>query len=596
MNYFKIFIIFSLIFNINFSYSQNVDSEFIESLPEDIKDDFIKNLKNKNGFSEPVDQKDYNAFQSIVPRNNNEESSYRKLERFGNRFFTNTPSTFMPINDPSANSGYILDVDDEVLIQFIGEMSGISSYKINRSGEIPVPDVGMVGIAGLSIETANKHVNKILENNFVDTEAIISIEKVRDIEVLITGQVNNPGIYVLSGYSNILHALIMAGGVTEYGSLREVTIKRLNQQNKVVDIYDILVEGKIEPNISLRSGDSIFIKSSRKFIPVMGGVASEAVYEFIDGQTVEDVINIAGGITKEASYQKIIISRENEGVINSREANKSDVIKEGDRLFVPYNTFHADYMMINDIDQFIDTPVEILGAIKKPGKYYLGADDKVSDLIEKAGGYTDNAYPFGGILINQDAKTKEAKYNKRLYDEAIKSLASISQGSKGIDVSNILPILSEFKNTEASGRVVAEFDTFQLSQNPQKNLVLTKGDKIFIPYKNNVVHVFGEVLNPSTVAYNAGYNIKNYIDASGGLNSSADKRRIILVQANGNAKKMKLSNNVFISNEAKILPGSVIYVSRDMQEIQGLDLAVAIAPILSSLAISAASINSISKN
>ena len=90
--------------------------------------------------------------------------------------------------------------------------------------------------------------------------------------------------------------------------------------------------------------------------------------------------------------------------------------------------------------------------------------------------------------------------------------------------------------------------------------------------------------------------VSDYIDASGGLNDAADKQRIILVQANGKATRVNLRENIFGSNSAEILPGAVIYVSRDMRNIEGLDLAMTISPIISSLAISLASLNSINKN
>tara|TARA_B110000046_G_scaffold10415_1_gene10404 strand:+ start:571 stop:2385 length:1815 start_codon:yes stop_codon:yes gene_type:complete len=584
------------VFLFSFSlFSQEIDAKFIESIPENIRKDFLENYKDQQEGSGGPSTKDYNSFQSLLEESDVSEK-YRKLERFGNSFFLNTPTTFMAINDPSANSGYVLDVDDEVIIQLIGDESDFIRSTINRSGQILLKNIGMINIAGLSINSANKLINKILKNNFIDLEAVVSLEKVRDIEILVTGQVSKPGIYVMNGYSNILHALIMSGGITDYGSMRNIIVRKKNQAEKIIDLYDILVFGKTESNISLRSGDSIYVPTSQNFIPVMGGIAKEAVYEFKPGEYVSDILEIVGGIIEKSSQQQLIISRKDAGVISSSIADNSDLLKKGDRLFVPYNDYHADFMMIDSNTQFIDTPVEILGAVKKPGNYYLAPGQKVSHLIEKAGGYLENANPFGGILINQEAMLKETVYNKRLYDEAIKAMASISYGTRGVDVTNLLPILSEFKNTEASGRVVAEFDTYKLSQEPQRDIVLTRGDKIFIPHANNVVHVFGEVLNSSSVAYKAGLNIIDYIDASGGLNASADKNRVILVQANGSTKRVKLRRNLFMNKEDEILPGSVIYVSRDMRNIEGLDLAIAFSPILSSLAVSLASINSINRN
>ena len=206
--------------------SQELDQDFINSLPDSIKQDVLENI-NTGSSNVLQSQKDYDSFSTNLNKKdqNMADSEELFLKRFGDEFFENTPSTFMPINDPASNSGYILDVDDEILIQLIGDRSDQFTYKIDRSGSIAIKDIGKSTIAGLAIDLANKAINKILNENFIETEAVLSLVRVRDIEVLITGHVNNPGIYVLSGYSNVLHALIMAGGISDNGSFRNVIIK-----------------------------------------------------------------------------------------------------------------------------------------------------------------------------------------------------------------------------------------------------------------------------------------------------------------------------------------------------------------------------------
>lgn len=605
----KKIVILKTIVNINYSlifclliysqniYSQELDKDFLNSLPEDIKSDVLKNASNANRESDIKSSKTYNSFDSRSETNDHEIYNKDKdLRKFGDRFFLNKPSTFMPINDPAANSGYILDVDDEVLISLIGSRSDTYNYKIDRSGNILIKDLGMINLAGLSIESANKLLNKELKDNFVDTEAIITLSKVRDIEVLITGQVKQPGIYILSGYSNLLHAIVMAGGSSDYGSLRNIKIKRSSHETRSIDLYELLVFGNTGANLSLRSGDSIFIESTQNFVPIIGGVAQPAIYEFKDGESMQDIIRFAGGVIKESSDQPVIVSRLINGSFKSFKSNLEDMLKKGDRVFVPFNKYKADKFLIDDESQFLYEPVKISGAVKKPGEYYLSPSNTLSDLIDIAGGFKEEAYIFGGVLINKESITKEALYNKRLYDEAIKSLISLSQASSRVDISKILPILTEFKNTPPSGRVVTEFDNFLLKNHPELDIKLSSGDEIYIPYKSNIVHVFGEVLNSGSVTYNTNMSVKDYIESAGGLNDSADRQRVILVQANGIASKVNLRGSLFGKANDEVLPGAVIYISRDMRDIEGLDLAMAISPIVSSLAISLASINSINKN
>ena len=201
------------------------------------------------------------------------------------------------------------------------------------------------------------------------------------------------------------------------------------------------------------------------------------------------------------------------------------------------------------------------------------------------------------MLINNEALELEIEYNARLYNEAIKSLASLATSfSDNVNINSVLPLLAEFKNIRPLGRIKTEFDISKLSANPKKDILLSHGDKIFIPYKKNVVHVFGEVLNPGSQSFVAGQTISDYINASGGLNNSADRNSIILVHANGQAERIKFKRNIFGKSDPEIYQGSVIYITRDLDDVNSLKLFSTIAPIVSSLAISLASLNSISNS
>ena len=193
-----------------------------------------------------------------------------------------------------------------------------------------------------------------------------------------------------------------------------------------------------------------------------------------------------------------------------------------------------------------------------------------------------------------NAQNLEASYNLKLYNEAIKSLASVSTVANNLNISSLVNVLTEFKKTETLGRVVAEFDLKKIDQDYHLDTKLSPGDKIFIPYQQDRLYVFGEVLNPGTLKFNDGYNVKDYIDLAGGLNKYSDRASIILVYPNGESERYNLRN--FGANRSNLYPGTVIYIPRDLTFLEGTDLARAIAPILSSLAISLASLNSISNN
>ncbi len=596
---FKKVTLFFLIVLVNSAFvsSQELDQDFINSLPDSIKQDVLNQISN-NVSKGDVDNKNYSSFDSNISLNDYEEinSDYSNLKVFGTSFFKSYPSTFMPINDPSADANYVLDVDDEIQIQMFGGVEDNLRLKIKRSGDIDLPKVGPITLAGLSIGDAKKVVQKKVKEYFIDTDVVVSLSEVRDIKILVTGEVNFPGIYTLSGYSSALHAIGSAGGIKESGSFRKVVVKRNGKIIDQIDLYKIFIDADTSDIKSLRSGDSILVQPTSKTIRVVGAVNRPAIFEYIDGEKAEDVIRFAGGFSIKSQDNLFFISRKSGSgfeLLSSKSVSNT-FLKDLDRIFVPFSEYDQDNLYLSEENNFLINPVTVDGAIKKPGKYFIDENTTLSELIGKAGGYKDNAYIYGASLISMNAQNLEASYNLKLYNEAIKSLASVSTVANNLNISSLVNVLTEFKKTETLGRVVAEFDLKKIDQDYYLDTKLSPGDKIFIPYQQDRLYVFGEVLNPGTLKFNDGYNVKDYIDLAGGLNKYSDRSSIILVYPNGESERYNLRN--FGSNRSDLYPGTVIYIPRDLTFMEGTDLARAIAPILSSLAISLASLNSISNN
>ena len=221
-----------------FVSSQELDQDFINSLPDSIKQDVLNEISN-NVSKIDVDEKNYSSFDSNISLNDYEEinNDFSNLKVFGSSFFKSYPSTFMPINDPSADANYVLDVDDEIQIQMFGGVEDNLRLKIKRNGDIDLPKVGPITLAGLPIGDAKKVVQEKVKEYFIDTDVIVSLSEVRDIKILVTGEVNFPGVYTLSGYSSVLHAIGSAGGIKESGSFRKVVVKR---NGKIIDQIDLL--------------------------------------------------------------------------------------------------------------------------------------------------------------------------------------------------------------------------------------------------------------------------------------------------------------------------------------------------------------------
>ena len=587
--------VFLLYFLTTGLFSQSLDEDFLSSLPKDIISEIDQNLSTNTN---EIQQKDYESFVSSIAKDEKNDVG-KDLTVFGRSFFSSYASTFMPINDPAASSNYILDVDDLLFVQYLGDSDDSFEIRIDRAGNIILPEIGPLQIAGLSINDANQKLNEILSDSLINTSAVLSLREVRDINVIVTGFVENPGVYVASGYSNIIHILKIAGGIAPNGSYREILVKRKGDTLYTIDLYDIFIEGDTSSNFSLRSGDSVVVKSSNRFVPIVGATNRQAIFEFREGETVSNLLNFAGGVSIDANREmKFHLVRENQGQFKVFHQSISDgdnlTLQPRDKIFVKFKDYSSDDTFLTSDENFVADYVEVTGAVKFPGKYYVSQNENLSDLIEAFGGYKKDAYVFGAALFNEDAKLLEKEFNSRLYNDAVKSLANLGSISRTEDIDSLPVLLEQFKEISAQGRIVTEFSQEKLNANPESNYKLSPGDRIHVPYYKKVIYVFGETLNPGTYVYDETLSLTDYIMKSGGLNEYADSSSVIIVHPNGESQRVKVRK--FGSTNADLYAGSVIYIPRNLKQIDGIEFTSVMAPIVSSLAISLASLNSISNN
>ena len=222
----------------------------------------------------------------------------------------------MPINEPNLSPNYILDSGDVLSIQLIGSKDFIENIAINRDGSISFPEIGRIKLAGLSLDEASNLIKSKVKESFIGTEAFVSLDTIRDINVLVSGNAFNPGIYTISGNSNMLHALAVAGGINETGSYREINLIRDKKVIETLDMYDVLVTGLYNSRASLRNGDVIFVSSVKKIVSIDGAVVP-AKYELEDDQSLYEVIDYARGITVDADLENVYLNRILDGRLES---------------------------------------------------------------------------------------------------------------------------------------------------------------------------------------------------------------------------------------------------------------------------------------
>ena len=593
-----------------FAYTQQLDETYLESLPDDIKEDILKKTGSQIKDSKEIYRSSkysskYDIDEDLIVLKTRLENDLKELERrlnqeeaffirdkedlklFGSNFFNTFQTSFMPINEPSPGSSYILDVGDVLTIQLIGQENYIDNFIIKGDGSINLPKIGKVVLTGLTLENAIEIVKAKIKNSFIGTEAYISIDSLRDVTVLVTGNTNKPGIYTLNGNSNILHALNAAGGISEYGSYREIKLIRNNKVIEYFDLYDILIDGKFNLTKRLRSGDVIFVEIRKKIITIDGAVKRPALYELKENQNLNSVLRYSGGIKKTADLENIFLERILDGTLKSLPIRNIS-------QFQNISSIDGDLIYVREYPYREAT---ISGAVYKPGTYTMAEGETVKDLIKKAGGYTNSAYPFGAIYENNNAKAVNKKAKEVLYNEFLDNIIAMSQQSLGetFNPTPIIGLIQELQESEPNGRIVID-----LVDGNEKSTTVRMGDKLHIPEKTSVVYVYGEISNEGAVMYSPNETIDYFIEKSGGLRKFADNQSIYILHPNGETESYSIKRNVFESqpkNQISVYPGSVIYIPRKLDDKAARRLATqAYVSIIGNLGIALASLSTIKNN
>jgi len=595
------------IFTIQSLNSQAISEDFLKTLPPEMQSDVLDRVAKQGEIKDPT----YNSIETQTKLEKKELEDLKiRLEKdleylknrlaedkdnlkkrddlilFGSDFFRTYQSTFMPINEPNLSSEYILDFGDILEIQLTGQQDYTEDFPLQRDGSIKIKDIGKVQVAGMSLGEASSLIKAKVNSSFIGTDAYISLSNIRDINVLVAGNAYNPGIYTLSGNSNILHAIGVAGGINDFGSYREINLIRNEKIIETLDMYDVLITGIYGSKTTLQSGDIIFVKPIKNVISIDGAVKRPAKYELINGQKLSEVIDYANGISVQADYSNIYLDRILDGKVkplpisNIKLFNDIDA-RDGDKVFIRKHSFRS---------------VNITGAVMKPGTYLMAEGESIEDLINKSGGYTDNAYPFGTVYENENALKIDIMAKDLLYLEFIDNIISVSQKNptSSFSLSSVIELTDKLKNSSPNGRIVIDIE------GDSRNAILKDGDKLMIPEKPNHIYIYGEVSYEGALKFEPGESLNHYISKVGGLKENADDQAIYILHPNGDTQRSNIKKNLFQnspSSKLVLYPGSIIFVPRGIDDSATQRLAAqAYVSILGNIGIALASLSSINKN
>lgn len=594
----------SLILHSSLALSQlkpELSEDFLESLPPELIDDLDLNNSAEDGNEKLLRYDTSIEEKNIILKNLQDQLNALKqqiledegiqdeaVRIFGESFFNSSQTTFSPFDLANISDSYILGPGDILEMNLLSSLENDSfDLTVNQRGSVLIPNVGEVNVSNFNIKDATKVINNFVQSKVIGAEVYIAIKEMKDIQVAILGYVENPGIYTLAGNSNYLHALNVAGGISRAGSYRTISHIRAGKTLDQFDLYPTFSFGKIEDHETIRAGDVIFVQPKNFMVTLTGGVNTQGIFEVKKGEKLDNLIEFAGGFSEDShGFTNLIIKR------ISNESTK--VIR------VPFESINSVKLSPRDsiVVPFIKTEpeklktVSITGAVTNPGEYFIREGESVSSLIKKSGGYKVDAYPYGAALFRESALQGEYEFAQRNYEETINFIVSnLGTPNTSIDASAVSLLSEELKSQKFTGRIVTEFNLSMINRDPTKDIILQPGDKIVIPSLSNTVFMFGEYQNPSTLLYRPNLKLKDYVAMTGGLKDTALKE-LLVIDPDGKTRVFK--NNFLFNNDIAIYPGSIVYAPRNIGQIKGINYAATVSPILSSLALTIASLNSIS--
>ena len=422
---------------------------------------------------------DYAEFQERVNRQGNEATDSTKIKIFGHDIFNQRMLSFEPNMNIATPQNYVLGPGDQLIIDIYGASQKSEQLQVSPEGKVTIPGYGPVKVSGMTVAAAQSHIRSTLGSRYSSSQLSLSVGQTRSMTINVMGEVKVPGTYTLSAFSTVFHALYMAGGINDIGTLRNIKVFRNGRQITVVDVYEYILNGRLAGNIRLMENDVIVVGPYDCLVGIEGNVKRPMFYEMRSTENVGTVLKYAGGFTGDAYKKAVRLTR-----------------KSGDRYTVhnieefdmgTFKVTDGDAISVDGILNRYENTVEIKGAVFRPGKFQLGKDiTSVRSLILAAEGVTEDAFTAHAVLHRM-------RLNRTL--EVI-----------AVDVAGIL-----------SGTVA--------------DIPLKSEDVLFIPTESErlnerILTIEGEVMSPGNYEFAENTTIEDLVLQAGGLTDAASTAKV----------------------------------------------------------------------
>jgi protein involved in polysaccharide export with SLBB domain len=328
------------------------------------------------------------------------DSAGRPLPLFGQSLFEQPPSTFAPLDLLQVPSDYIIGPGDQLQIRIWGQLEANLRVTVDRSGQIYIPRVGQVAVAGLHYSGLEQYLKDEVAKIFRNFNLTASVGRLRSIQVLVVGNARYPGTYTISSLSTLINAILASGGPLPQGSLRHIQVRRDGATITDFDFYDLLIKGDKSKDVRLQPGDVLYIPPVGPLAAVSGSVNTPAIYELKDTSTLSDLIEIAGGMSSLADTGRITIER----LVDHQSRKTLEFPYDDASRRMPLQD--GDVVRVFSIVPSFQDTVTLRGNVANPGRYPWKPGMRVRDLIPNSDALLTRRYWLDRAAIGSGLATE----------------------------------------------------------------------------------------------------------------------------------------------------------------------------------------------
>lgn len=459
-------------------------------------------LNGKQNGLKPISPEEITKPQDSLSQKMPVDTTANASKIFGFHFFNTKNLSFEPsVNIPVPDS-YVLGINDQLMINIWGASQQSYQLLVDANGNVQIPDLGPVQVAGIDFREAEKRIRQRLVAIYSgmggdkpNTFAEIGLSNLRSIKVNVIGEVYTPGTYTLPATASAFNALYLSGGPNENGSFRNIQVIRQNKVIAEIDVYDFLIHANAANNIVLRDQDILFIPTYDIRVEASGSFKREGYFELQEGEKLKDLLRYTGGFSNQAYRERLSITR-----TTGKQFQVLDITQNEFDVFTLQN---GDLIEAGEIIDRYENRVSIEGAVFRPGTFALTEGMKLSELIAKADGVKESVFSNRGVII---------RLGKDLSPQTIAfEVSEILSGNNDLDL-------------KREDHVIIQ-DVFSMRE-------------------ARFIKIYGQVQYPGEYPYRENMSLKDLVFLAGGFTEAASESFIELARRHDYESAAQVSNEL----------------------------------------------------